>query len=63
MSNNSASEATCREEKMTWGSALMNHTYKTAKWFVDIPGEVYMGSKDDTPGVFSITPWPVKSAP
>ncbi|KAJ7394319.1 hypothetical protein OS493_000122 [Desmophyllum pertusum] len=29
MSNNSMSEATCREEKMTWGSALMNHTYKT----------------------------------
>ncbi|KAJ7394318.1 hypothetical protein OS493_000121 [Desmophyllum pertusum] len=115
MSNNSASEATCRKEKMTWGSALMNHTYKTvhadnsvgcllkcnedpqcrsfnfwwnklecafnyaarysaptsfisqvncvhrdmdsqpAKWFVDIPGEICMGSKDDTPGVF-LTP-------
>lgn len=29
MANFSANEATCRKEKMTWGSALVNHTYKT----------------------------------
>ena len=29
MANFSENEATCRKEKMTWGSALVNHTYKT----------------------------------
>lgn len=29
IANFSASKATCREEKITWGSALVNHTYKT----------------------------------
>ena len=29
MANFSVNEATCRKEKMTWGSALVNHTYKT----------------------------------
>ena len=29
MVNFSKNEATCRTEKTTWGSAVMNHTYKT----------------------------------
>lgn len=29
MANFSVNEATCRKEKVTWGSALVNHTYKT----------------------------------
>lgn len=27
--NISGNEVICKEEKMTWGSALVNHTYKT----------------------------------
>ena len=29
MANVSESEATCKREKIIWGSALVNHTYKT----------------------------------
>ena len=36
ITNISVNEATCKEEKITWGSALVNHTYKTihADYFV-----------------------------
>ncbi|XP_078375206.1 uncharacterized protein LOC144658620 [Oculina patagonica] len=29
MAKTSANETTCKQEKITWGSALVNHTYKT----------------------------------